>query len=271
MTSEMFEVTRRGPVLKVELNRPEKRNALTFKAEADWDAILDMAEEDDEIRAVTLSGRGPVFSSGHDLSEVSADFAAGRQPEGAKAKVPHLPRAWYFRKPILAGVHGFVGPAANSLLTMADFIIAVAGTRFSYEQTRSGGNSGRSESLMPFLVPMRALKKLFMFGGWFDAETALQWQYVQRVVPDYDAMLRELDKWADQIAMIPREEVMATKDNLRQQYELMGLASIQTVGHFIVAHGHEEDKAFYQTMQEKGLKEAIRRRDAGFDPSVAKI
>lgn len=266
-----FLVEKRGSVLDVRLNRPEVRNALTFRSDEEWSSLLDLAETDPEIRVVTLTGNGPVFSAGHDLKETAPHYAKGEIPETMLEEIPRLPRAWYFRKPIVAGVHGFVGPGADAWLGSVDFVIAVNGTRFSYEQTRVGGNVDRSMSMLPFLLPMRAFKKLFMLGGWFDAETALQWQYVQRVVSSVELMHQEVARWADQLALIPPAELRASKENIRQMYKLWGLSMVATAGTLKFGHGHEEDKAFYQLLQEKGMKEALRLRDAQFDREVAKI
>src|SRR5262245_36554997 len=137
---ETLLVNQRGPVLEVQLNRPEARNALSWQLHHEWDTVLDRAEDDPEIRVVTLTGTGPIFSAGHDLKEVAEGYATEGKPSGVPAhEPPHLPRAWYFRKAIIAGVHGYVGPAANHLLASCDFVIAASGTRFSFEQTRMGG------------------------------------------------------------------------------------------------------------------------------------
>jgi len=271
-TYEFLAVQRRGPVLDVRLSRPEARNALTFALGAEWDAVLDEAESDDGVRVVTLTGEGPVFSAGHDLKEVAGGYANRDSAHGTawERQRPSLPRSWYFPKPIVAGVHGYVGPAANHLLAPCDFVIAVTGTRFSFEQTRMGGG-GAGGTVIAFQVPMRALKKLYMLGGWFDADTALEWQYVQRVVPSVEEMRAEVARWADDLAKVPEAQIASAKEGIRRIYELMGLLNVAGVGNKVSGHGSTRDKSFFEMVQEKGLREALRQRDSAFDTNISKI
>jgi enoyl-CoA hydratase len=260
---------RRGPVLELVLNRPEVRNAINHQLEVEWNAALDAAEDDDEIRVVTITGNGPHFSAGHDLKEV-AGMLSNDHAANAFRRVPQLERSWYFKKPLVVGVHGYVGPHANHMIGPADFVVAAADTRFSFEQTRMGGG-GAGGTVLAFLVPMRALKKLYMMGGWFDAETALSWQYVQRVVPTADDVRREVASWADQLTKIPARQLATAKEGIHRIYELMGLLDVMGVQNKLSGHGSTQDMSWFQTVQDKGLREALKIRDAQFDQKTAKI
>lgn len=260
-------VSQRGPVLEVVLNRPEIRNAINTLFESEYEDVLAKAGADDAIRVVTVTANGPVWCSGHDLKDLAkrvndaggfGDFASRR-----------LPLEWGFRKAIVAGVHGFVGPQGNHLLGPMDFVIAAKGTKFSFEQTRMGG--GRSgAAILAFQIPMRALLKLYMMGGWFDEQAALEWQYVQRVVEPED-LRSEVARWADQIALIPPAQVAAAKEGVHRVYELMGLANVMTVGNRVSGHGDDKDFEFFERVEKDGLKSALKWRDAKFDSDIAKI
>jgi enoyl-CoA hydratase len=264
-------VTQDGPIVEVLLNRPEARNALTFELEHEFNTVLDEAQDNPEVRVVTVRGVGPVFSAGHDLKEVAVGYSTEGKPSGAPShKVPQLPRPWYFRKALIGGLHGFVGPAAQHLIGSFDFLIAAEGTRFSFEQTRSAGG-GAGGTIIAFQMPMRALKKLYMLGGWFDADTALKWDYVQRVVAPSEVEA-ETRRWAQQLALIPPEQIASAKEGVHRIYELMGLLNVVGVGNKVSGHsGNKQDKSFFEMVQEKGLKEALRFRDAMFEQEVAKI
>jgi enoyl-CoA hydratase len=263
-------VEKRGPVVEVLLNRPEARNALSFELHHEFDAVLDAAEDDPEVRAVTLRGVGPIFSAGHDLKEVASGYATEGRPSGMpRHQVPALPRPWYFRKALIAGVHGYVGPAANHLLGSFDFIIAAEGTRFSFEQTRMGGG-GAGGTIIAMQLPMRVMKKLYMMGGWFDAEAARQMQYVQRVVAA-DEVEAETRRWAEEVSRVPEAQIRSAKEGIHRIYEIMGLVGIVGIGNKVSGHGSERDMSFFRMVQEQGLREALRFRDAQFDQSVAQI
>jgi enoyl-CoA hydratase/carnithine racemase len=261
--------TVRGGVLELVLNRPEVRNAINQQMENEWIAALDYAEDTEDIRVVTLTGSGPHFSAGHDLKEV-AGILAGEHSDAAFRRVPMLERSWYFKKPIVVGVHGYVGPHANHILCPADFVIAAEGTRFSFEQTRMGGG-GAGGTILAFQVPMRALKKLYMLGGWFDAETALKWDYVQRVTPTVETMKAEVAAWADQLTKIPARQLATAKEGIHRVYELMGLLNVMGVQNKLSGHGSTQDMSWFQTVQDKGLREALKVRDAQFSQDIAKI
>lgn len=264
-------VKQEGPIVDVVLNRPEARNAVTFLMTDEFDGVLKEAMEDDEVRVVTLRGAGKIFSAGHDLKEVAPGFSTTGLPEEIDPHAPRaLRRAWYFSKPLIAGVHGFVGPAAQDLLSNFDFVIAAEGTRFSFEQTRiSGGGPGGTP--LVFQIPMRVWKKMLMMGGWFDAEQAHEFHLVQRVVAE-EEVETEVRKWAQQIAKIPSKNVQLTKMGIHRQYELMGLVNMEAVQNQLIAHGTPEDMAWWKEVATKGnLKEALRERDRGFDAEVARI
>ena len=134
-------------------------------------------------------------------------------------------RSWYFPKPLIAGVHGFVGPEALKTIATFDFVLAAPGTRFSYEQARVRTSAPGGNPLV-FLLPMRVWKKLILMGGWFSAEQALDFDFVQRVVaePDLRAQVRA---WAEHLAVMPSADVQIAKQGIHRQYELMGMLTME--------------------------------------------
>jgi enoyl-CoA hydratase/carnithine racemase len=263
---EHFLITADGPILEVVLNRPEARNAITYAVEAELERLLDTAAVDDSIRVVTLRGAGKVFSAGHDLKEVAARYTAGLLPP---RKVPTLRAMWYFPKPIIAGAHEYVGPIAQDILAHCDFVIAAEGTRFSFEQARMGAGVIAYSPLV-FQLPMRVYKKLMMVGGWFTAEQALKWDFVQRVVP-----VSELDKvvraWAEEIALVPPQQTAAAKSGIHRQYELMGLANMALVQNKVSGHGSQSDQKFFAMVMEQGMKKALEFRQSDSDESITQV
>jgi enoyl-CoA hydratase/carnithine racemase len=259
-----------GPICEVILNRPEARNAWNAQMHADYDHALDEAADDASIKVVTLRGAGKIFSAGHDLKEVAEGYSTIGKPSGWDPhRSPQLHHSWYFHKPIIAGVHEYCGPIATRTLACVDFVIAADGTRFSFEQTRRGGGNVVIDPL-PMMLPLRVWKKLYMMGGWMDADQALSLHFVQRVVPrqELDAEVR---RWAEQIALIPTRQVQVAKQGIHRQYELMGLANMALVQNQITGHGSDEDKAWFQNVLDKGLKAALKERDSVFDQDIAKI
>ena len=269
---EFFLVNKDGPVLEVTINRPEVRNALTFPLEEELEKILNTAADDETVRVVTLRGAGKVFSAGHDLKEVAEGYIKYGRPSGKDPhKVPQLRGMWYFPKPIIAGVHEFVGPIAQDILCYCDFVIAAAGTKFSFEQARMGAGSGVIRwSPLGFMFPMRVYKKMMMMGGWFTAEQALKWDFVQRVVPreDLDKVVRA---WANEIALVPPRQTRAARLGIHRMYEFMGLVNMALIQNAESGHGAEADRDFFRKVLEVGVAKAVKSRQTGSDDSITQV
>lgn len=265
-------VTLESSILDVLLNRPEKRNALNFEMLREFDTVLTEAKMDDEVRVVTVRGAGSVFSAGHDLNDVKATAEAETKgmphPEVDPLGPPHLMRSWYFPKPLIAGVHGFVGPEAMKIIANFDFVLAAEGTRFSYEQARIATSAPGGNPLV-FLLPMRVWKKLLLMGGWFDADQALSFHFVQRVVAESD-LQAELRRWAEHLAAGPLEDMRVAKMGIHRQYELMGLANME-----MIQNRETERRAvssWWDGVDEgAGLTQSLRERDAMADPGVSRV
>lgn len=263
-----------GGVLELVLNRPEARNAMSHEMERELSTALDRAELDPEVAAVMVRGEGEIFSAGHDLKEHfgGQPFTEEHFPEASPSIAPSLPRAWYFRKPLISGVHGYVGPAAIGLVCCSDFIIAATGTRFGCEMYRGSGSRPGMEWLPLYVqLPMRVVEKLFLLGGWMDAEQALQFQFVQRVVPE-DELAKQARRWAEQAALIPSESFGHAKDQIRRAYELLGLAAIPaSLSPRPGPPSGERRTDFGKRLAEQGLRYAVQARDEKFDEGIARV
>jgi enoyl-CoA hydratase/carnithine racemase len=257
-------------IVDVVLNRPEARNAMSHQMEDDIDLMLDEAEVDKSIRAVMVRGAGKIFSAGHDLKEeyFGKKFSSVPDPDLVPSRAPHLPRAWYFRKPLIAGVHGYLGPAAVSLIACADFIIAAEGTRFSLEVFKGAPPSYRW-IMMYQQLPMRVIEKLFLLGGWMDAAEAHQFQFVQRVVPQ-DELEQETRRWARNCANVTN--FAPAKWNIRRVYEIQGTSWMLQLDPFVRKTPEaREETPFARALREKGMAQAVAERDAMFDDDVTRV
>lgn len=248
-------------VVQIVLNRPEARNAFSHEMMAEFDAALDAAELDPDVRAVVLRGEGKMFSAGHDLKEQASGkpFHTRTFPHASPSVRPQLPRAWYFRKPLIGALHSYVGPYAFALAACCDFNIAATGTKFSCEVFK--GSYPYMDWLPLYLqLPMRVIEKLWLMGGWMDAEQALQFQFVQRVVAEDDVVAEAL-RWANQAALIPPEGFAHGKDKIRRSIELMGLANLPS------ALSAEALRAGDSKID----MDAVRAMNAKFDPAISKV
>jgi enoyl-CoA hydratase/carnithine racemase len=265
-----------GPIVEVLLNRPDRRNAINFQMVREFNSVLADAKGDDSIRVVTVCGEGKVYSAGHDLNDVREVAAAAergeRHPEVDPLRPEGLMPCWYFPKPLIAGVHSFVGPEALKTIANFDFVIAARDTRFSYEQSRIRTSAPGGNPLV-FLLPMRVWKKLLLLGGWFSAEQALNFHFVQRVVDEAD-LRTEVRAWAEQLAMMPPKDVQVAKQGIHRQYELMGLADIALVQNRLPSGPLEQGGGFWNQVgdsKQGGLRVALGARDTAADPGISQV
>ncbi|MGE0005816.1 MAG: enoyl-CoA hydratase-related protein [Parvibaculaceae bacterium] len=147
--------------------------------------------------------------------------------------------------------------------------MAAEKTKFSFEVTRFG-SEGNASSILAMQLPMRVLKKLYLMGGWFEAEQALKWDFVQRVVP-VDAVSGEVRNWAVEASKIEPTQVRAMKHTLHRIYEILGLVNLEGIGNRGSGHGADGDKEFYAMILEKGMKAALKHRDSRFDATIARV
>jgi enoyl-CoA hydratase/carnithine racemase len=265
-----------GPIVEVLLNRPDRRNAINFQMVREFNSVLADAKGDDSIRVVTVCGEGKVYSAGHDLNDVRGGAAAAERGERHPEVDPLLPEGlmpcWYFPKPLIAGVHSFVGPEALKTIANFDFVIAARDTRFSYEQSRIRTSAPGGNPLV-FLLPMRVWKKLLLLGGWFSAEQALDFHFVQRVVDETD-LRTEVRAWAEQLAMMPPADVQVAKQGIHRQYELMGLADMALVQNRLSSGPLEQGGGFWDHVGDSkpgSLRVAVGFRDTAADPGISQV
>ena len=165
------------------LNRPERRNALSSEMMDEMLGALDTVAGDTNARVLVIEGRGPVFSAGHDLTEMTENRDASFYEELFATCVRLMTRVHELPQPVIAKVHGVATAAGCQLVAACDLAVASDDARFA----TPGVNIGLfcSTPMVPVARTIgrkRALEMLFT-GEMIDARTALEWGLVNRVVP----------------------------------------------------------------------------------------
>lgn len=170
----------------VRLNRPAARNGLD---QAMADGLLDAAQrcaDGDSVRAVLISGNGPVFSVGGDVS-VFIDTDPAELPLTLRRMATSLHEAIRLfaelDAPVVTAVHGNVAGAALGLLSCADIAIAAEGTKFvsAFGALGLPGDGGTTWYL-PRLIGLRRAQDFYFRRRVLDAEQAQEWGLVTEVV-----------------------------------------------------------------------------------------
>ncbi len=158
------------------LNRPEKRNALSRALRGELVQRLEELAKSDEVRAVVLTGAGPVFCAGFDRSE----FADGGMEEVFAEAAEYHRRVLTFAKPLIAAVNGPALGGGCDLAAMCDIRLAATTALFGQPQVRFG--AAAAYDLMRVVLGSGAAREMCLTGRTYAAEEALAIGLVNRVV-----------------------------------------------------------------------------------------
>jgi len=208
-----------GGVVRLTLNRPEKRNALSFALLTQLERALAAIEANPEARVVVVGSGGPVFCSGHDLAEM-----VGQTEERYRELFALCSRVMLgFRRlpqPVIARVQGVATAAGCQLVAACDLAVAAEEALFATPGVKIGLFCTTPMVPLVRAVPAKAALEMLLTGEPIPARRALELGLVNRVVPatDLDTAVKTL---TDKIlAMSPF--VIGT--GKRAFYELEGLA-----------------------------------------------
>ena len=170
-------------VLRLTLNRPDARNALSAALMSALLEALSRAATDPLARVVVIAGAGPAFCAGHDLREMRADqrretyerlFAQCSELMLAIVRLP---------KPVIAEVHGVATAAGCQLVATCDLAVAAEDARFATPGVNIGLFCSTPMVALTRAIGRKAAMEMLLTGKLIDAETARAIGLVNRVVP----------------------------------------------------------------------------------------
>lgn len=277
-SSDTITVSQTGGVVTIHLNRPHASNAINWDMETAINQVMTACEQDDAVKCILLAANGANFSAGHDIAQVARERVTGEPPatfDGKYwARTGEMLPSWNFSKAFVVAVKGYVGPHALAFLLTADAVIAADNSVFSLEECRIGiGAPYGPYALMPFHFPIRALKQLWLSGGWMDAETALRLFFVNRVVP-LGREEEEAARFAQIYDSMELDNLVANKRGVHQLYEAAGLPSMIDVGREPYMPQGDAARAqdeHFHIIHTGGVAAAVRSRGDGVDRAVSKL
>ena len=200
-----------GRVRRIEMHRPEKKNALTRAMYRHLTKAIEDAERDPAVRIVTISGTGDAFTSGNDI----ADFADGRPSDGEVPAMAFLRAISQARKPLLAGVNGHAVGIGVTMLLHCDLVYAAEEATFQLPFVNLGLiPEAASSLLLPMRVGHHRAAELLFFGNKFDARTAHELGLVNAIYAR-ETLQSTLDERAAALAQKPPESLRLTKELLK--------------------------------------------------------
>jgi len=198
---------RSGNILSIQLNRPQKKNALTSSMYIAMAEMLNEAAKDDQIRVVLWHAAGNSFSAGNDIE----DFMKNPPGPGESPQAQLIHALANFEKPLVAAVQGAAIGGGTTMLAHCDFVYAGESAKFQlpFVNLALVPEFG-SSYLLPLRFGYTRAAELILLGGPFDASRAAELGLVTRVVPD-QSLLATATETARTVAAKPAAAVQACK------------------------------------------------------------
>src|SRR4051812_4005537 len=203
---------RSGSILRIKLNRAEKKNAMTSAMYVTFAELLNSAANDEQIRVALWHGAGDSFCAGNDI----ADFLKNPPGSGETPQARLMKAFVNFEKPLVAAVHGSAIGGGATMLTHCDFVYAGESAKFQMPFINLGlvPEFGASCTLPAWLGHVRA-SELLLLGQSFGVARAAELGLVTRVVPD-STLLATATETAQQLAAKPAGALRTCKKLLKR-------------------------------------------------------
>lgn len=175
-------------VATITIDRPDKRNALNSKVVSELLAAFQTAEQAEDVKVVILRGNGKAFCAGADLDYLrqlqAFDFEQNLQDSN------HLKSLfeWIYKmgKPVIAMIQGHAIAGGAGLATICDFAFSVPEAQFGYTEVRIGFIPAIVMTFLVRKIGETRAKELLMSGDLIDAETAVRYNMINKLIPAED-------------------------------------------------------------------------------------
>jgi enoyl-CoA hydratase/carnithine racemase len=223
MHESNLDIERAGPITRVWLNRPEKRNALDTTTLEEIIRVFGGFREDFETRVVVIAGRGPSFCAGADRGDppgsarIAADSGASDRERRHAAQLGlRACRAIEDSEQLtIAEIHGHAIGGGLAIALSCDFRLAADDAFFQYPEIELGLplTWGAVPRLIAEVGAARA-REILLLCERFGASQAEHWGVVHRAVP-ISSLAATTSEWADRLAQKPEVAVHMTRTQLR--------------------------------------------------------
>jgi len=179
----------RGSAAWITMNKPKRRNALSRVMLTNLFASFEKAEQDPNIRNIVITGSGPAFCSGADLSDQPSDIMKDASVTFGQLyqKMLSVP------KPIVAAVNGSAFAGGLGLIGASDIVIASEEAQFSFSEVQIGVIPAIISVLFVPKLGTHQCRRLFLSGNRFDGKRAVEIGMAHEAVP-----LSDLNKAVEQ-------------------------------------------------------------------------
>ena len=199
-------------IARLILNRPDAGNSINSKMAVELREVAVRWRYDPDVRAVIISGTGKLFCGGGDLTEFAASDGAPQLLASVTTDFhAAISMISSMDAPVVAAVNGSAGGAGMSLMAVADLAIASDRSKFTMGYTKAGlVPDGGSSFYLGRVIGLRRAMELILTNRVLNADEALAWGLVNRVVP-HDSVMAEAEALATDLAAGPTRTFGAAK------------------------------------------------------------
>jgi enoyl-CoA hydratase len=253
---EFIDVETADRVTTITLDNPDALNALNTTLREELVEALEAAADDEETRAVVLTGKGRAFSSGYDFGEEPS----ATMDDVIKNDFGHLDTIYNLDLPVIAAVDGYALAGGCNLALVCDLTFATERSEFGYPDVHMGELPPRM--VLPAVVDsLKHARELLYTGKHVSAEEAARMGLVNRVVADREALDEAVAEEIDHMKKTPSSVLKLVKDNLNDVQETRGYRanSAGKLDEYLFAVTSETEAAhrFHEIVEEEGVNAAI--------------
>lgn len=203
-----------GNVASITLNRPQVFNSFNREMALYLQKLLDICQEDPDVRAVYLTGAGKAFSAGQDLKSVMANSSADFTTILSECYNPIIQKIRHLEKPVLAAVNGVAAGAGANIALACDIVVATESASFVQAFSKIGlvPDCGGT-FFLPRLIGFHRASALMMLGDKVSAREAAAMGMIFRCLPDEEFGKASWDL-AVRLAAMPTYGLWLTKQAL---------------------------------------------------------
>ena len=261
-----------GRLARITLNRPEVLNAIDDTLPAALESAVKRANSDQKVRAIILAGAGRSFCTGYDLNYYA-------QSSGTNPGIQEMPwdpikdfafmkrntdcfmSLWRSLVPVICKVHGYAIAGGSDIALCAELLVVADNAQLGYPPARVWGCP--PTAMWVYRLGAERAQRLLFSGDLIDGRQA-EAGGLGQAVPAAD-LDDEVERIAQRIATVPRNQLIMQKMMVNQALENMGLSSPQTLANFFdgITRHSPEGVNFKQRAEAMGWKQAVRERDEG--------
>lgn len=277
MTFETIHYRVGGAIAVITLNRPDALNTIIPPMPDEFEAAVNLATRDSNVKVIILRGAGRSFCAGYDFGggfrhwdeylttdgkwDPGKDFVMATAP--ALAPTQKFMSMWRSPKPVIAQVHGWCVGGGSDTALCADIVIASEDARIGTPYSRMWG--AYLSGMWLYRLGLTKAKEYALTGKPLSGREAADVGLINKAVP-FQQLEAEVQRTAEQLASIPSSQLAAMKLVVNQAYEHMGLAATQTLGPILdgLMRNTPDALAFINRANEHGVRAVISERDLPF-------